>query len=564
MATAPIKLNLARKYRPSQLSEVLGQEIVVKALGEALKNDRIGPAYLFSGPRGTGKTSSARIFAKAAACLEKDLSKKPCRKCASCLALEQGRSMDLIEIDGASHTGVDDVRSIVDAVVYKPNVGARTIYIIDEVHMLSKAAFNALLKTLEEPPPHVLFLFATTEVEKIPETILSRVQRLELRRLRQREVIDNLQMICKKESIKAEASTLEQIASASEGCLRDAQNLLEQSLLLSGGLTIAKEVVDQFLGTIGLSEEVTFLEAMASQNPSVLIQKTQAYFGRGKDLKFLMTRLVDWLRTLLILRATSGQELDSRVVKDDYPEEYLVQALKAFEAWSLSDLDQCFEILWQGRERLQQSDLPKIVMETTFLKISSIAHAEQLQKIVAWLDQNPVVTQAPATRSVLPTASAPSYSREPRPSSSYSSRTMAKETVQAPKTPLVIENLDQLIQAIRQQKPSLYGLLACKKSGSWDGQKLSLVYPKGHFAFKQLSTKSLQTEIVEIIKQLGFATATLEVSEDSSSEKTAPTSSSPNFLKDAKAALLNDPEILRAQELLKGKVSDVTIEGVKN
>jgi DNA polymerase-3 subunit gamma/tau len=535
------RLNLARKYRPKRLEDVQGQDLVVKTLTEALKKDRISPAYLFSGPRGTGKTTCARIFARAATCLSKNPAERPCTKCVSCEAHAAGKFMDLVEIDGASHTGVDDVRSIIEAVAFRPSVGARTVHIIDEVHMLSNAAFNALLKTLEEPPAHALFLFATTEPEKIPATILSRVQRIELQRIREKDIVENLQKICATEKIVTTSKILEQIAAAADGSLRDAQTLTDQLVLLSGSSTLDQTVVDSFLGTIGTAQEIEIFEMIARKDLTPLLEKIGQFYQQGKDLPRLVSRLVQWARILLLVKSTQSSEL----VKSECSEDYLNRLNSAFEKWSIEDVDRLFEILWAGHERIRRSELPRITVETTLIRASRITLTDDLARLVRALENQPV--QAPAF------PSAPSFA-PPTPG-------LAAFSPPAAAVIPSVKTTEELFSEIKKKRASVFAIINCAETKEWKDDTLFLKFPKGHFAFRQVSEKILQKELIEMIQQITQGKCQrLHVQEEIQS-KTPP--KPVDYMKEAQKAIMSDPAILKAAKLLDGKIESLTISGVR-
>src|SRR5512140_820191 len=257
---------LYRKYRPKGWDEVIGQGHVVQTLKNAIAADRVGHAYLFAGPRGTGKTTLARLLAKAVNCLEPDAKNRPCNQCTKCKAVNENRFMDLIEIDAASNTGVEDIRDLRDKINFSPSQGKYKVYIIDEVHMLSTQAFNALLKTLEEPPPHAIFILATTEIHKIPATVLSRCQRHEFRRVPLGEITRRLEDICKSEKIEADPEALNLIARQASGGLRDAISLLDQ--LASTGGQITLELAETVLGTATSQSVIGLVQAMVEHAPA--------------------------------------------------------------------------------------------------------------------------------------------------------------------------------------------------------------------------------------------------------------------------------------------------------
>jgi len=272
-----------RKYRPQKLADVVGQKHIVQTLFNAIKNNHLGQAYLFTGPRGTGKTSIARILAKTINCLDlKDV--QACGQCFNCATITAGRSLDIIEIDAASHTGVDNVREIIEAVKLPTTSLKYKVYIIDEVHMLSTGAFNALLKTLEEPPTHVIFILATTEIHKVPETIISRCQRFDFTRLPIQLIIQKLSAIAKSEEIKISPESLEMIALASEGGMRDAESLLGQIMALEDKNITVKEV-EEILGTADRQSVGVIAGMIVNGETEKALEKINALFTDGYDLE---------------------------------------------------------------------------------------------------------------------------------------------------------------------------------------------------------------------------------------------------------------------------------------
>ena len=282
---------IARKWRPKNFSELIGQKHISQTLENALKSDRMPHALLFTGPRGTGKTSTARILAKSLRCPE---SKNfvPCNDCSECDDINLGRAVNVVEIDGASNNGVDAIRELRETVGYMPSTGKYKVYIIDEVHMLSGSAFNALLKTLEEPPEHVIFVMATTEVQKIPATILSRCQRFDFRRIPLRLITDHLEDICKRESVSAETEALWLIARQGDGSMRDSQSLLEQVIsFCDGKLTSAK--VTEVLGLTDRSLLVKIIGALVDRNSQVALDVVHGLYNSGHDPSLFVKDLLE-------------------------------------------------------------------------------------------------------------------------------------------------------------------------------------------------------------------------------------------------------------------------------
>ena len=300
---------LYRKYRPKGWAEVIGQDHIVQTLKNAIASDRVGHAYLFAGPRGTGKTTLARLLAKAVNCLAEDPKKRPCNECVNCKAVNENRFMDLIEIDAASNTGVEDIRELRDKINFSPSQGKFKIYIIDEVHMLSTAAFNALLKTLEEPPPHAIFVLATTEIHKIPATVLSRCQRHEFRRVPVDEILANLKQMATAEGLKADEDALVLIARQATGSMRDAQSLLDQ--LSSMGTTITLELAQTVLGTATSQTVLAVVGSIREHQPAAGLDAIHRALDAGADPRTLARQIVEYLRDLMLIQMGNADQVET-------------------------------------------------------------------------------------------------------------------------------------------------------------------------------------------------------------------------------------------------------------
>lgn len=299
---------LYRKWRPQLWDEVISQEHIIQTLKNAVATDRVAHAYLFSGPRGTGKTTAARLLAKAVNCLNPDAGKRPCNECAHCVGVNENRFMDLVEIDAASNNGVDDVRELRDKINFSPSQGKFRVYIVDEVHMLSSGAFNALLKTLEEPPPHAIFILATTEIHKIPATVLSRCQRHEFRRVPVSEISRHLNDICKSENIQADAEALNTIARQSSGGMRDAISLLDQ--LASTGERITLELAQTVLGTATSQSVLALVQAVIDRQPGAGLDQIHRALDGGADARALARQVVDYLRNIMLIQMGNGGQVE--------------------------------------------------------------------------------------------------------------------------------------------------------------------------------------------------------------------------------------------------------------
>lgn len=371
---------LARKWRPGQFDDVVGQEHVTRTLKNAIKTGRIAHAYLFVGPRGIGKTSVARIFAKALNCVEGP-TVTPCDKCDSCKEISSGSSLDVLEIDGASNNGVDQVRDLRDTVKYAPVRAPYKIYVIDEVHMLSVAAFNALLKTLEEPPGHVKFIFATTEPEKILATILSRCQRFDLRRIPVGLIIERLKMIAEDEKLEVDDDALLAIARGSEGGLRDAESALDQLISFKGTKIVEEDVLSVF-GLIARSALEELAGMMLAGDIKSIINKITALDGAGKDLQRLVVELIGHFRNLLICLHVDDLAGDSDVT--DAQLQVLKEQAKKTNAGRVIRIT---DILSDAEDKMRYALSVRTVLEMAMIRCARAATVVTLEEILAQVNE---------------------------------------------------------------------------------------------------------------------------------------------------------------------------------
>ena len=366
-----LNLVLYRKYRPQSFSEIIGQEHIVQTLTNALSAGMISHAYLFHGPRGSGKTTIARLMAKAVNCenrKEKDF--EPCNKCSSCLEIMASRSMDLIEIDAASHRGIDEIRELRDGIRFAPVKSKYKVFIIDESHQLTKEAANALLKTLEEPPSHAIFILATTEIHKMIPTIISRCQRFDFRKLTIPEIIKRLEIISKKEGVKIEKPALELIALNSGGAIRDAESLLDQALTFSGTIGREREIkaedIKDILGLVEVGLIQKFTEFISQKKASETISFLNEIYEKGADLQEFNKTLINYLRQALILKIT-GVKAGNPIITGLTKEEFQKLEIQA-QLFQESDIRKMLDLFLDAENKMKYSPITQLPLELAIIE----------------------------------------------------------------------------------------------------------------------------------------------------------------------------------------------------
>jgi len=365
----------ARKYRPMTFKEMIGQKHVVRTLMNAVKNDRVAQAYIFSGMRGVGKTTTARILAKALNC-QQGPTPDPCNECEFCREINEDRSVDVLEIDGASNRGIDEVRSLREGVKYRPIRSRFKVIIIDEVHMLTREAFNALLKTLEEPPPHTVFIFATTEFHKVPATIVSRCQPFEFKKISQKDIVNHLVNITKEEHITVSSYGLNLIAEAADGSLRDAQSLLDQAVSYSGE-NVTDEDLKEILGAIDREVLFAFSSSILEDKAERIFSLVEEIIEKGFDLRFFYKQLTRHFRNLLVVKSVENPGKLLALSDED------MNALKQeADKAGAEDFLRYLTALQQGEQGLRYASHPRIYLETLLVKLCRFRRLVPLQELL--------------------------------------------------------------------------------------------------------------------------------------------------------------------------------------
>ena len=546
-------LVLARKYRPQIFSRVIEQDHVTRTLSNAISSNRVAHAVLFSGPRGTGKTTVARILAKAMNCKEGPVP-DPCNECRSCREITSGSAVDVFEIDGASNNSVDQVRELRDHIKYMPAHSMYKIYIIDEVHMLSMQAFNALLKTLEEPPRHVMFIFATTEPQKIPITILSRCQRHDFRRLGLKSMIEHMAYICQEESFKIPEESLVLIAREATGSMRDALSLLDQVLSCFRGSASHDQVLE-ILGVIDRKYIFDLCGTILQGDIAGILDALDNCYHRGHDLKKLYANLLENFRNLLIVKM--GKNVDKLV---DLPDDEIAQMAEQTREVPLAVLNQIFDHLFRAEAGIRLSSHPKLTLEMTFIRLDQMKVVLPIDALIDRLDllRREIHNSPGIIHGQQAAAKPPSLKSERHEEVGHSGST--------PQAPVAaddaLKNLDatwsRLYEIIAEKNPSLAASLSKCRLTQVSADHVEIEVHDNGFTLNMLQRKKNKAIIEKICKayfgkQKNVVLVTPFKPEDESPKKK---SQNEHFLKQK---ALSHPLVADAIEVFDGKLIDIKI-----
>jgi DNA polymerase-3 subunit gamma/tau len=499
-------LVLARKWRPQSFEEVIGQRHITKTLQNAIANDRIAHAFLFAGARGVGKTSMARILAKALNCQEGP-KPVPCNGCENCGEISSGTAMDVLEIDGASNRGINEIRELRENVKYAPAKSAFKIFIIDEVHMLTPEAFNALLKTLEEPPPRVIFILATTEPHKIPLTILSRCQRFDFKRIPIKEIVQRLKEIVSQEEVEVSDKGLLLMARESKGSLRDAQSLLDQTISFAGK-KIGDEDVKEVLGVIDSAILFEICAAIAKEDIRKCLDIIDNIYSFGHDIRRFCRELLEHLRNLMVVKI-GGDPKQLTDLQGKEIEDLVAQS----EKFSLEHLHRLFTILLKSEEEISRSPFPKVIMELALVKMATLRPLVPLDEIMDRLDTLESSLRSYPSEMTMgemggeegldsPAAVSPRAVAKEEEKEEENHLDSAKEMRREdPRRGDLEENWAKLIDHIRAEDPILGSFLRYGRLLRLDDEKIEIGFEKGSFYLEKMSEEGNRNQCEEVCRK---------------------------------------------------------------
>jgi DNA polymerase-3 subunit gamma/tau len=495
---------LYRQYRPKTFDEVLGQEHITTTLKNQIANGNIGHAYLFSGTKGTGKTSTAKIFARAVNCLS-PINGNPCNECEICKGILDESIMDVIEMDAASNNSVDDIRELRDKVVYPPSRARYKIYIIDEVHMLSKGAFNALLKTLEEPPKHLIFILATTESERLPQTILSRCQRFDFKRIINKDIVANMEKICDELSIPVEGRALSLIARNSDGAMRDALSLLDQCISYKDGDLTYEDALD-ILGIANTELLFSMVRDIREKELEKALLKIDEIVQNGKDIHQFIKDLIYHFRNLLITKTTNN----SRDIMD-MDEETIQMYLEQSNDMSLDYILKALDILTKSESQAKWATQPRIILEMATIKLVNLEEQVSLEDRVKKLEM--MIATGDIGLSKTTDMKTQKKTKVSNKKIEAPKEKVEKEIDSAPifddgkelAFETIINQWPKVLKTVRDSRPSTHALLMEGRPVSFVNNKLQIGYKDGYGIHKELISSTENKELVQKIVSSYFS-----------------------------------------------------------
>ena len=573
-ATPPPHLVLARKWRPERFAELVGQEHVTHTLVEALKRGRIAHAFLFAGIRGVGKTTAARILARCLNC-EKGPTPEPCGECAACQEIRTGRSLDVVEIDGATYRKIDDARAIIENLSYRPARDRFKIYIIDEAHQLTDQAFNALLKTLEEPPAHVKFILATTEPQKMPETILSRLQRYDFRRIAYAAIVERLKDLASREGVEADEGALRLLAREAGGSMRDAERMLETAIASSGGKVVEGEAAS----TLGVASRGAVLQlcgAILAKDAARALSSVRELHRRGANLESLGRDLLESLRNLAAAKLPAE---GAQSPLDELPDHEAAEIRRLAASASARDLMRLFRLMAEAQEEILRSPYPDLLLEMAVIRMASLAPVMDADELLRAVGGANIATQPkPAPR-----ASAQSVAPEP-PQSTGARKLKVEGEVKAsaplrpPDAPRERE-MPELRDHIRDRRPALAGFME-HGAGLSVADDLVRVVPLNDIYTRYLSDNC--AVIAELASELYGRPMRVELTTNGAiaratgnAEHSAPVANGPNQTKetrdpapsssaDERRAIVSDPAVRKILEAFDARLVEVRTPDAAN